>query len=152
MLRIVFAVLTGIFGAALLHLVIILSLPHFLVVHLPEPLRAGEAGGWNSKVYRDALKTSDAAMGSVLDLYKELGLLNRTTILVTSLNDMGTGQANDIREIFLERVSIAFVDEQFLFAINHVLFPDDRDECVDDPPRDAGFHCGIHTRTLVNFD
>jgi len=31
----------------------------------------------------------------VLDLYKELGLFNRTTILVTSLNDMGTGQAND---------------------------------------------------------
>lgn len=29
MLRIVFAILTGIFGAALLHLVIILSLPHF---------------------------------------------------------------------------------------------------------------------------
>jgi hypothetical protein len=73
----------------------ILSLPHFLVVHLPEPVRAGEAGGWNSKVYRDALKTIDAAMGSVLDLYKELGLFNRTTILVTSLNDMGTGQAND---------------------------------------------------------
>lgn len=73
----------------------ILSLPHFLVVHLPEPVRAGEASGWNSKVYRDALKTIDAAMGSVLDLYKELGLLNRTTILVTSLNDMGTGQAKD---------------------------------------------------------
>jgi hypothetical protein len=73
----------------------ILSLPHFLVVHLPEPVRAGEAGGWNSKVYRDALKTIDAAMGSVLDLYKELGLFNRTTILVTSLNDMGTRQAND---------------------------------------------------------
>ncbi|MGO7036667.1 DUF1254 domain-containing protein, partial [Rhizobium ruizarguesonis] len=29
MLRIFFAVLTGLFGAALLHLVIILSLPHF---------------------------------------------------------------------------------------------------------------------------
>ncbi|MFB2607206.1 DUF1254 domain-containing protein, partial [Rhizobium phaseoli] len=29
MLRIVFAILTGLFGAALLHLVIILSLPHF---------------------------------------------------------------------------------------------------------------------------
>ena len=73
----------------------ILSLPHFLVVHLPEPVRAGEADGWNSKVYRDALKTVDAAMGSILDLYKELGLLNRTTILVTSLNDMGARQAQD---------------------------------------------------------
>ena len=71
----------------------ILSLPHFLVVHLPEPVRAGESGGWNSKAYRDALKTIDTAMGSVLDLYKELGLLNRTAILVTSLNDMESVQA-----------------------------------------------------------
>ena len=67
----------------------ILSLPHFLVVHLPEPTRAGEADGWNSKGYREALKTVDAAMGSVLDLYKELGLLEHTTILVTSLSGMG---------------------------------------------------------------
>jgi hypothetical protein len=71
----------------------ILSLPHFLVVHLPEPARAGEADGWTAKPYRDALKTVDAAMGSVLDLYKELGLYSRTTILVTSLNDMGFVQA-----------------------------------------------------------
>lgn len=72
----------------------ILSLPHFLVVHLPEPVRAGEAEGWNAKAYRDALKTVDAAMGSVLDLYKELGLYSRTTILVTSLNDMGSAKVN----------------------------------------------------------
>jgi predicted AlkP superfamily pyrophosphatase or phosphodiesterase len=71
----------------------ILSLPHFLVVHLPEPVRAGESAGWNSKAYRDALKTVDAAMGSVLDLYKELGLSDRTTVLVTSLN--GIGEATD---------------------------------------------------------
>src|SRR5689334_22394599 len=68
----------------------ILSLPHFLVVHLPEPVRAGESAGWNSSAYRDALKTVDAAMGSVLDLYKELGLSDRTTILVTSLSDTGS--------------------------------------------------------------
>jgi hypothetical protein len=73
----------------------ILSLPHFLVVHLPEPVRAGEADGWNSKAYRDALKTVDGAMGSVLGLYKELGLLSRTTILVTSLSGMGSMQAKD---------------------------------------------------------
>lgn len=73
----------------------ILSLPHFLVVHLPEPVRAGESEGWNSKPYRDALKTVDTAMGSVLSLYKELGLLNRTTILVTSLNDVGTVPTKD---------------------------------------------------------
>jgi hypothetical protein len=73
----------------------ILSLPHFLVVHLPEPTRAGEAGGWNSKGYRDALKTVDAAMGAVLELYKDLGLLQQTTILVTSLNGMGEGRPQE---------------------------------------------------------
>jgi hypothetical protein len=72
----------------------IFSLPHFLVVHLPEPGRAGEADGWTAKPYRDALKAVDGAMGSVLDLYKELGLYSRTTILVTSLNDMGSAKAN----------------------------------------------------------
>lgn len=73
----------------------IFSLPHFLVVHLPEPTRAGEADGWNSKAYRDALKTVDAAMGSVLDLYKELGLLQQTTVLVTSLNGMGESRVKE---------------------------------------------------------
>lgn len=69
----------------------ILSLPHFLVVHLPEPGRAGLAHGWNSKAYRQALKTVDEAMGSVLAIYRELGLLGRTTVFVTGLN--GPGEA-----------------------------------------------------------
>lgn len=73
----------------------ILSLPHFLVVHLPEPIRAGETDGWNSKPYREALKTVDSAMGSVLDLYKELGLLQQTTILVTSLNGQGESRSTE---------------------------------------------------------
>ncbi|MGH7230029.1 MAG: alkaline phosphatase family protein [Nitrospiraceae bacterium] len=67
----------------------ILSLPHVLVVHLPEPARAGAAQGWNSKAYRDALKTVDAAVGSILDLYRELKLLPRTTVMVTSLSGIG---------------------------------------------------------------
>jgi hypothetical protein len=69
----------------------ILSLPHFLVVHLPEPGRAGLAHGWNSKAYRQALKTVDEAMGSVLTIYRDLGLLGRTTVFVTALN--GAGEA-----------------------------------------------------------
>ena len=74
----------------------ILSLPHFLVVHLPAPERAGTASGWNSKEYRDALKTVDKAMRAVLDLYKDLELLDRTTIMVTSLKGAGAvrGQEN----------------------------------------------------------
>jgi hypothetical protein len=67
----------------------ILSLPHFLVVHLPEAGRAGASRGWTSKEYRDALRTVDKAMQSVLDIYQEQGLTKRTTVFVTSLSTEG---------------------------------------------------------------
>jgi hypothetical protein len=68
----------------------ILSVPHLLVVHLPEAGRAGVAHGWTSKEYRDALRTVDTAMKSVLDLFKEYKLLDRTTVMVTSLSGPGS--------------------------------------------------------------
>jgi len=67
----------------------ILSLPHFLVVHLPEAGRVGSSKGWTSKEYRDALCTVDKAMHSVLDIYQEQGLTKRTTMFVTSLSAEG---------------------------------------------------------------
>ena len=67
----------------------ILSLPHFLVVHLPEAGRAGALRGWSSKEYREALRTVDKAMHSVLDIYQEQGLMKRTTLFVTSLSAEG---------------------------------------------------------------
>jgi type I phosphodiesterase/nucleotide pyrophosphatase len=67
----------------------ILSLPHFLVVHLPEAGRVGVSRGWTSKEYRDALRTVDKAMQSVLDIYQEQGLTKRTTLFVTSLSAEG---------------------------------------------------------------
>lgn len=67
----------------------ILSLPHLLVVHLPEAGRVGAARGWGSKEYRDALRSVDKAVASVLDIYKEQGLLKRTTVFVTSLTAEG---------------------------------------------------------------
>ena len=67
----------------------ILSLPHFLVVHLPEAGRVGASRGWTSKEYREALRTVDKAINSVLDIYKEQGLTNRTTLFVTSLSAEG---------------------------------------------------------------
>jgi len=70
----------------------ILSLPHFLVVHLPQPERSARADGWNSPAYKGALRSVDGVMGAVLDLYKELGLLSRTTVIVTGLSG-GAGQA-----------------------------------------------------------
>ena len=68
----------------------ILALPHLLVVHLPEAGRAGVAHGWNSKQYREGLRTVDTAMKSVLDLFKEYKLSDRTTVVVTALSGQGT--------------------------------------------------------------
>ncbi len=67
----------------------ILSLPHFLVVHLPEAGRVGASKGWASKEYREALRTVDKAMHSVLDIYHEHALTKRTTVFVTSLSVEG---------------------------------------------------------------
>ena len=67
----------------------ILSLPHFLVVHLPEAGRVGVSKGWTSKEYRDALRSVDKAIHSVLDIYHEQGLTRRTTLFVTSLSADG---------------------------------------------------------------
>ncbi|HEX2055137.1 MAG TPA: alkaline phosphatase family protein [Nitrospiraceae bacterium] len=67
----------------------ILSLPHLLVIHLPAAGRAGETQGWKSAAYRESLKAVDKAMGAVLDLYRELDLLKRTTVFVTSLSTFG---------------------------------------------------------------
>lgn len=65
------------------------AVPHLLVVHLPAAGRAGVAHGWNSQEYREALRTVDAAIQSVLDVFKQYALTNRTTVMVTSLS--GTG-------------------------------------------------------------
>lgn len=65
------------------------SLPHLLVIHLPSAGRAGETAGWKSAEYRDSLKAVDKAMGSVLDLYRELDLMKSTTLFVTSLSPVG---------------------------------------------------------------
>ena len=70
----------------------ILSLPHFLVVHLPEPGRVGAASGWESRAYRDALRSVDTAIDSILGLYRELELLERTTVLVTALSSDRAGK------------------------------------------------------------
>lgn len=74
----------------------ILSLPHLLVVHLPEAGRAGVAHGWNSKEYRQALQAVDAAMKSVMDVFKEHGLLGRTTVVVTALSGPGTDLSGEM--------------------------------------------------------
>jgi phosphopentomutase len=49
----------------------------------------GVSRGWTSKEYREALRTVDKAMHSVLDIYQEHGLIKRTTVFVTSLSAEG---------------------------------------------------------------
>lgn len=73
----------------------ILSLPHLLVVHLPQPGRAGAAQGWHSPAYRESLRNVDQAIGSILGIYRELGLLGRTTVFVTAINN--TGEAKGVQ-------------------------------------------------------
>ena len=73
----------------------ILSLPHFLVVHLPEAGRVGASKGWTSKEYRNALRTVDMAIQSVLDIYQAQGLLKRTTQFVTSLSPEGSDASRE---------------------------------------------------------
>ncbi len=65
------------------------TLPHVLVVHLPDAGFAEEAEGPNSGAYRAGLQEVDRAMGAILDQYKELGLLARTAVFVTSLSGPG---------------------------------------------------------------
>lgn len=65
------------------------SLPHLLVVHLPEAGRAGVAHGWDSTEYREALRTVDGAMKSVLNLFQEYSLSGRTAVIVTALSGKG---------------------------------------------------------------
>jgi Type I phosphodiesterase / nucleotide pyrophosphatase len=74
------------------------ALPHLLVVHLPEAGRAGLTQGWNSKEYQQALGTVDAAMKSVLDLFKHYNLLDRTTVLVTALSTKGTDPGGEVTQ------------------------------------------------------
>jgi len=65
------------------------SLPHLLVVHLPEAGRAGVAHGWDSKEYRNGLMAVDSAIRSVLEMFTQYKLLDRTTVIVTSLSGKG---------------------------------------------------------------
>ena len=85
----------------------VLSLPHLLVVHLPEPGRTGLADGWDSQSYHDALRSVDQAMGSILDMYQEYGLLEQTAVIVTGLSGTGapmSGQSGTVNGEDLPKV------------------------------------------------
>src|SRR6476620_6246468 len=64
----------------------IISLPHFLVVHLPEAGRVGVSRGRRSEEYREGLRPVWRECNSVLDIYKAPNPMKRTTVFVTSLS------------------------------------------------------------------
>jgi predicted AlkP superfamily pyrophosphatase or phosphodiesterase len=67
----------------------VFTLPHLLVVHLPDAARAGQEHGWTSKAYVKGLNEVDGAIGAVLDLYRSRQLLDQTMIIVTALSGVG---------------------------------------------------------------
>jgi membrane-anchored protein YejM (alkaline phosphatase superfamily) len=70
------------------------TLPHLLIVHLPDAGRAGQEQGWTSKAYREASQEVDRAIGSILDLYKDYKLLDQTVVIVTALSGTGAQKQN----------------------------------------------------------
>jgi hypothetical protein len=70
------------------------TLPHLLIVHLPDAGRAGQEQGWTSRAYREASQEVDRAIGSILDLYKDYKLLDQTMVIVTALSGTGAPKQN----------------------------------------------------------
>ena len=62
------------------------AVPNLLLVHLPTAAKTGQKYGWDSAKFQSAVKAIDAAVESLLQTYKEMGVLERTMIIVTGLN------------------------------------------------------------------
>lgn len=58
--------------------------PTLFFIHLPDADLAGHAKGWMSKPYLKAVEDCDRAIGTILKGFKELGLYDRTTFIVTA--------------------------------------------------------------------
>ena len=58
--------------------------PALFLIHLPDADLAGHAKGWMSKPYLKAVEDCDRAIGTILKGFKELGLYDRTTFIVTA--------------------------------------------------------------------
>ena len=72
-------------------------MPGLLVAHLPEPMDVALKKGWDSKAYKEALLSVDAAISDVIELYRAHNVLGKTMVVVTGLNGkvMGkNGQTN----------------------------------------------------------
>ena len=63
-------------------------------MHLPAPLDAASKRGWDSKAYTKALASVDKAIGDVLEIYRGHKVLDKTMVIVTSLNGQGIVTTN----------------------------------------------------------
>ncbi len=62
------------------------GVPNLLLVHLPTAAKVGQKYGWNSPKYSAALTSIDTAVDQIIQTYKELGVLDKTMVIVTGLN------------------------------------------------------------------
>lgn len=62
------------------------EVPNLLLAHFPTPARIGQKYGWDSPKFQAAVESVDNAIAHIINSYKELGVLDRTMIIVTGLN------------------------------------------------------------------
>ncbi|HBP86235.1 MAG TPA: hypothetical protein DD706_00895 [Nitrospiraceae bacterium] len=62
------------------------GVPNLLLVHLPTAAKVGQKYGENSQKYSAALLSIDTAIEQIIQTYKELGVLDKTMVIITGLN------------------------------------------------------------------
>jgi hypothetical protein len=62
------------------------GVPNLLLVHLPTAAKVGQKYGWDSAKYSATLPSIDTAVEKIIQTYKELGVLDKTMVIITGLN------------------------------------------------------------------
>lgn len=62
------------------------GVPNLLLVHLPTAVKVGQKYGWDSEKYSAALMSIDTTVEQIIQTYKELGVLDKTMVIITGLN------------------------------------------------------------------
>jgi hypothetical protein len=62
------------------------EVPNLLLTHLPTAAKVGQKYGYDSEKFSVALTSIDTAVEQIIQTYKELGVLDKTMVIVTGLN------------------------------------------------------------------
>ena len=62
------------------------GVPNLLLTHFPTASRIGQKYGWDSSKFASALTSIDTAVAQIIKNYQELGVLDRTMVIVTGLH------------------------------------------------------------------